>query len=58
MQKVTEEEQLSRASSGKAGFVDCFKGSNRRRTLIACFIVVVQQAAGVVFYSNSSYFLL
>lgn len=55
--RAIHEEELAKEAN-KPGLAACFQGTNRRRTLLACFIVVIQQAVGVVFYSNSSYFLL
>jgi len=40
-----------------ARYLDCFQGTQFRRTRIACGMFLVQQFAGIAFYSQSLYFL-
>ncbi|KAJ5107967.1 hypothetical protein N7456_004642 [Penicillium angulare] len=38
-------------------YLDCFKGTNWRRTRISCGMFAVQQFTGIAFYSQALYFL-
>jgi SP family general alpha glucoside:H+ symporter-like MFS transporter len=40
-----------------ASFLECFQGSDLRRTRIACGMFIIQQISGIAFYSQGLYFL-
>ncbi|KAJ5753428.1 uncharacterized protein N7511_007581 [Penicillium nucicola] len=44
-------------SQQNASYMDCFRGTNWRRTRIACGMFAVQQFTGIAFYSQALYFL-
>lgn len=41
-----------------SSYIDCFKGVDRRRTMIACFTWVCQHMCGMVFCGSPTYFFL
>lgn len=43
------------AESG-AGYLDCFKGIDRRRTEITCMVWIIQTLCGSTFMGFSTYF--
>jgi SP family general alpha glucoside:H+ symporter-like MFS transporter len=43
------------AESG-AGYLDCFKGVDRRRTEITCMVWIIQTLCGSTFMGFSTYF--
>ncbi|KAG7528581.1 hypothetical protein FFLO_06067 [Filobasidium floriforme] len=49
--------QLEMASTSGVQFTDCFKGTNLRRTEIACIVWLVQQLCGSPLMGNATYFL-
>lgn len=60
LRRCVEKEALlsSGVSRGEeSGYKRCFKGSDFRRTRIACGMFFVQQFAGIALYSQSLYFL-
>ncbi|KAJ5082091.1 hypothetical protein N7532_011134 [Penicillium argentinense] len=53
---VKRKRQIAHFQRGE-GYIACLKGSNFRRTRIACGMFLVQQVAGIAFYTQSLYFL-
>jgi MFS transporter, SP family, general alpha glucoside:H+ symporter len=53
----TEENEEIKAGS-KVGYIDCFKGVNRRRTTNCCLIWAMQNACGAALMQFSTYFFL
>ena len=56
LRSTIEHEDQSKGSE-KVGYADCFKGSDRRRTMTAIFVLFGQNACGVSFLSQAIYFL-
>ncbi|KAG9311602.1 general substrate transporter [Chiua virens] len=56
-QQIQETIELEDSYAATATYIDCFRGVNLRRTVVAMMVFVLQQAAGVVFVLGySSYF--
>ncbi|KAM0287400.1 hypothetical protein ACHAQH_000350 [Verticillium albo-atrum] len=53
---VTAEQALSATQKGTS-YIDCFRGTDARRTRIACGMFVIQQFTGIAFYAQALYFL-
>lgn len=54
---IRETIDIEERNAASSTYADCFRGSNRRRTIIACMVFILQQTAGVVFVLGfSSYF--
>lgn len=53
-----EEEKLHDETSESATYKECFKGTNRRRTLIIILVNILQQLVGVSLIANATYFLI
>jgi SP family general alpha glucoside:H+ symporter-like MFS transporter len=53
---ITDERSVADAQQN-ASYMDCFRGTNWRRTRIACGMFAVQQFTGIAFYSQALYFL-
>jgi len=57
VQSIKETIELEERQAANTTYGDCFRGVNRRRTIIASMVFVLQQVAGVVFVLGySSYF--
>jgi hypothetical protein len=56
--KEIREEQANQELLETGGYLECFKGSNLRRTLIVIFIYTASNFGGTSFLSNSTYFLI
>jgi len=57
LQQIKQTIELEESYEANSTYLDCFKGTNLRRTAIAMMVFVLQQAAGVVFVLNfSTYF--
>jgi SP family general alpha glucoside:H+ symporter-like MFS transporter len=56
LKKTIEAEMLASANES-ANYVECFKGSNWRRTRNVAYANILQQCLGVTLLSNSAYFL-
>ncbi|KAK1457213.1 MFS transporter, SP family, general alpha glucoside:H+ symporter [Colletotrichum cuscutae] len=54
---IAHTNEMERLNSEGTSYIDCFRGTNLRRTMIACFVWVGQVACGVWFGSNVIYFL-
>lgn len=52
-----ELEQSLAASQSGASYMDCFRGTNFRRTRIVCGMFITQQFTGIAFYAQALYFL-
>ncbi|KAI5293911.1 hypothetical protein KEM52_005028 [Ascosphaera acerosa] len=48
--------ELEAEAEAGSSYIDCYKGTNRRRTEIACMVFVGQVTSGSQFAYNSSYF--
>ena len=57
IKKTIEAEALASAYAENASYVECFKGSNWRRTRIIAYANTLQQCLGVTLLANSTYFL-
>ncbi|KAF8137075.1 general substrate transporter [Boletus edulis] len=56
-QQIQETIELEDSYAVSATYVDCFRGENLKRTVVAMMVFVLQQAAGVVFVLGfSTYF--
>jgi hypothetical protein len=55
-QEVIAEEDSNAEQAGQS-YLDCFRGTNWRRTRIACGMFLIQQFSGIAFYAQSLYFL-
>jgi MFS family permease len=49
--------QTESQQAGKAKYTSCFKGTDRRRTLIVIFSHILPQIFGIALLSNASYFM-
>lgn len=58
MIRVNEEEKARSAASKETSFIECFRGTNWRRTRIILFCNGLQQVIGSSFMSNGPYFLV
>ena len=56
--RVNEEEKARSAVSKEASFLECFRGTNWRRTRIILFCNALQQVIGSSFMSNGPYFMV
>lgn len=56
--RVNEEEKARSAVSKEATFIECFRGTNWRRTRIILFCNALQQVIGSSFMSNGPYFMV
>lgn len=57
LQQIQDTIILEDTFAANSTYADCFRGTNLRRTMIACMVFVLQQAAGVVFVLGfSTYF--
>ncbi|KAL3477573.1 general substrate transporter [Aspergillus californicus] len=56
VQTISEEQEQERMSAGS--YLDCFKGTNLKRTLTAMFLYSLTNLGGAAFLSQSIYFLL
>ncbi|EQB44308.1 sugar porter family MFS transporter [Colletotrichum gloeosporioides Cg-14] len=54
---IAHTNEMERQNEEGTSYIDCFKGTNRRRTMIACGTWIGQVASGVWFGSNVIYFL-
>lgn len=55
---LNEEERFNRAEAKDTRFVDCFKGTNWRRTRIILYCNGLSQVLGASFSANGPYFLV
>jgi SP family general alpha glucoside:H+ symporter-like MFS transporter len=53
-----EEERQQRAASAETSFLDCFKGTDWRRTRIILYCNGLPQVIGVTFLANGPYFMV
>lgn len=58
LQALLEQEREFMATTRVASYIECFKGSNWRRTRIVLYVNVMQQFLGVSFVANGTYFLI
>ncbi|OJJ95047.1 hypothetical protein ASPACDRAFT_1860426 [Aspergillus aculeatus ATCC 16872] len=56
--RITEEERLRAAQADGASFVECFRGTNWRRTRIILYCNALPQVIGSSFMTNGPYFLV
>jgi len=57
LRQITDTIELEDSQAVSATYADCFRGTNRRRTVIAVMVFILQQVAGVVFVLGfSNYF--
>ncbi|KAG1729525.1 maltose permease, partial [Suillus paluster] len=57
LQQIQDTIELEDSYAASARYIDCFKGVNLRRTVVAMMVFVLQQSAGVVFVLGfSTYF--
>ncbi|KAH9939513.1 maltose permease [Amylocystis lapponica] len=57
LQQIKETIELEDTYAANSTYADCFRGINRKRTIIASMVFILQQAAGVVFVLGfSTYF--
>ncbi|KAK9452801.1 general substrate transporter, partial [Dipodascopsis uninucleata] len=49
----TVQQEVRKTSEG-ASYIDCFRGTNLRRTIISCMPMIIQQMSGVNFIANYS----
>ncbi|KAK1724793.1 general substrate transporter [Colletotrichum acutatum] len=54
---IAHTNEMERLNSEGTSYIDCFRGTNLRRTMIACFVWVGQVACGIWFGGNVIYFL-
>jgi len=57
LQTVVEHELMAEKNQDSISYVQCFKGTNLRRTRIVIFANVIQQLIGMAFLINMTYFL-
>jgi hypothetical protein len=57
IQAAISDERTTADAQQNASYLDCFRGTNWRRTRIACGMFAVQQFTGIAFYSQALYFL-
>ncbi|KAH7417853.1 general substrate transporter [Cadophora sp. MPI-SDFR-AT-0126] len=57
LQTVVEHELMAEKNQDSVSYVQCFKGTNLRRTRIVIFANVAQQLVGITFIINMTYFL-
>lgn len=57
IQATIADERAIADAQQDTSYMDCFRGSNWRRTRIACGMFAVQQFTGIAFYSQALYFL-
>jgi SP family general alpha glucoside:H+ symporter-like MFS transporter len=50
--------ELEKAAEIGSNFADCFKGSNRRRTEIACMVWLIQTLVGSPLMGQATYFFV
>lgn len=55
LQTDAAEKKLSRGRSNDLGYLECFRGSNLRRTEIACCIFMVQNLCGLPVLGSAAY---
>jgi SP family general alpha glucoside:H+ symporter-like MFS transporter len=58
VQAILNHEKEQQASVGSASFAECFKGTNRRRSLIIILVALLQYFLGVSLLANANYFLI
>ena len=57
VQQIQETIAIEEQNKASTTYLDCFRGANRRRTIIALMVFVLQQSTGVVFVLGfSTYF--
>jgi hypothetical protein len=57
LRQILDTVELEDSQAASTTYVDCFRGTNRRRTIIALMVFILQQIAGVVFVLGfSNYF--
>lgn len=57
LQSTTTREQRASNNAGGATYLDCFKGTNLRRTFIVCFCNVLPELFGMSLLGSAGYFL-
>ncbi|KAH7403894.1 maltose permease MAL61 [Cadophora sp. MPI-SDFR-AT-0126] len=55
---ILEHEKQVQSESQDAFYVECFKGSNWRRTRIVIYASIIQQFLGTTFVANGTYFMI
>lgn len=58
IQATLDHERAVQAEAGTSSFVECFKGTNLRRTLIIVLVAMLQYFLGVSLLANANYFLI
>ena len=58
LQAILDQEREFEATTRAASYIECFKGSNWRRTRIVLYVNIMQQFLGVSFVANGTYFLI
>ncbi|PCG97587.1 Major facilitator superfamily domain, general substrate transporter [Penicillium occitanis (nom. inval.)] len=58
LQAALDQERAFEESNQSATYLQCFKGTNLRRTRIVVYASILQQFLGVSFISNGTYFLI
>ena len=55
---IVQTNNLEKAMKTESSYLDCFRGTNLRRTEIACFVLAAQSVSGQPFaYSNTYFFI-
>lgn len=57
LQVIVEHEMEAEASADTTNFMQCFKGTDFRRTRIIIYAFILQQFVGITMVSNATYFL-
>lgn len=57
LQTVVEHEMMAEKNQDSVSYVQCFRGTNLRRTRLVIFANVLQQLVGITFIINKTYFL-
>lgn len=55
---IIEHEKTQQVATGDATFAECFKGTNKRRTMIIVLNATLQYMLGVSVLANANYFLI
>ncbi|KAH6720545.1 maltose permease MAL61 [Leptodontidium sp. MPI-SDFR-AT-0119] len=58
LMSILEHEKQMQSQSQDASYMECFKGSNWRRTRIVIYASIIQQFLGTTFVANGTYFMI
>ena len=58
LRQTLEHEKAERQTSKQTSYMECFQGTNWRRTRIMIYAGIVQQFLGITFVANGTYFMI